>query len=209
MQILQLGKIPYLEAEAYMLNCLEQRIAGKMVDTLLLCEHDPVYTLGRRQDAQQNVLNPKEIPVVQARRGGDVTYHGPGQLVGYPILELKEHRKDLHAYLRFLEQVWIDYFDTISISANRDDRNTGVWVNNKKMVAVGIACRRWVTWHGFACNIDLDLDPFSNINPCGMKSSLVTRLSDHWKDPISIGTLAEEFSLYFKDAWIKWNLKTS
>ena len=188
-----------------MLDCLDKRIRGEIPDTLLLCEHDPVYTLGRRQGASNNVLHPEKIPVIEARRGGDVTYHGPGQLVGYPIVQLQGKRKDLHAYLGFLEQVWIDYLYKVGIEANRDDRNTGVWVGGKKMVAVGIACRRWVTWHGFACNVNLDLKPFYNINPCGLNSTLVTRLSDHWTSPLSIENLSREFGKHFISSWQKWN----
>ena len=205
MQILHLGRIPYLEAEAIMLDCLDKRIQHQIPDTLLLCEHDPVYTLGRRKGAENNILHPADIPIVEARRGGDVTYHGPGQLVGYPIVELKGKRKDLHAYLAFIEQTWIDFLSTLDINAKRDDRNTGVWVNGKKMVAVGIACRRWVTWHGFACNVDLDLKPFHNINPCGLQSTLVTRLSDHWKSPLNPETLGLDFGSHFMTSWNKWN----
>ena len=205
MEIIELGRISYEDAESKMVEILDRRIRQEIPDTLLLCEHEPVYTLGRRQGAIDNVICSNTVPVIQARRGGDVTYHGPGQLVGYPILELKGKRKDLHAYLHFLEQVWIDYLNTIGIMAGRDERNTGVWIDEKKLVAVGIACRRWVTWHGFACNVDLDLKPYASFNPCGMKSNLVTRLADHWNQPLSIDKLQSEIGTYFQVAWKQWN----
>ena len=166
---------------------LEERIAGLRGDSMILCEHEPVYTIGRSRDAESNILMSSGVPTHKISRGGDVTFHGPKQLVGYPILHLPQH--DIHAYLRWLEGFWIDYLMTYhQLEAHRDERNTGVWVEGRKMVAIGIALRKWVTWHGFAWNIDTDLRYFHRINPCGMSSELVTSLAEHVEE---IPTMAE------------------
>ena len=144
-----LGRVPYAEAHARQKELLAARIAGDGPDTLLLCEHDPVYTLGRSRGASANVLQAGDVPVVNVERGGDVTFHGPGQLVGYPICGLPEHRHDLHAWLHGLEEVCVRTLGEWGIAGGPDARNTGVWVEGRKIAAIGIACRRWVTWHGF------------------------------------------------------------
>jgi lipoyl(octanoyl) transferase len=176
---MNLGRLPYSAAHEAMVAVLTDRIAGRCGDTLILCEHEPVFTVGTQRNAGDNVLEAGPIPVVEVRRGGDVTFHGPGQLVGYPILALPEHRHDLHGYLRGLEQMLIDTLSDLGIAGTRDERNTGVWVDGKKIAAIGIACRRWVTWHGFALNLTTDLGPYQQINPCGLERGLVTRLADH------------------------------
>lgn len=183
MKVQHLGLIAYEEALSVMEQTLSDRIAGQVPDTLLICEHPSVYTVGRSRGAKQNVLMPGDIPVVETRRGGDVTFHGPGQVVGYPIFALPPHRQDLHGFLRGLEESLIACLAEHGIVGTRDDRNTGVWVGGKKMAAIGIACRRWVTWHGFALNVSVDLEPYRRINPCGMDSDLVTRMHDHLVDP--------------------------
>ena len=143
-----MGTIPYREAHTEMLKTLGKRISNETCDTLMLCTHPPVYTVGRSKAALTNIGDPAGVAVEAIERGGDVTFHGPGQLVGYPILQLPKHRRDLHAYLRFIEQFWIDLLASKGIHAGRDNRNTGVWVNKKKMVAIGISCRQWVSWPG-------------------------------------------------------------
>lgn len=183
MRVEHLGRIDYTAAMERMAACLQDRIAGCIPDTLLLCEHDPVFTVGRARGAAANVLAPGEIPVVAARRGGDVTYHGPGQVVGYPIFQLPPHRHDLHGFLHGLESALISLLSSYGVAGVRDPRNTGVWVEGRKIAAIGIACRKWVTWHGFALNLDADLEPFGRINPCGMDSTLVTRIADHVEGP--------------------------
>ena len=169
----------YSEAVQQMEAVREQRIAAEIGDTLLLVEHDPVYTVGRTRGAEANILNPMDVPIVKVARGGDVTFHGPGQIVGYPIFGLPEHRHDLHGFMRGLEEMMIRVLDRYDIVGERDDRNTGVWVKGAKIMAIGIGARRWVTWHGFALNVDTDLTHYSRINPCGMSSDLVTRIVDH------------------------------
>lgn len=204
MQIQWLGSNrDYREIYEQMKQLLEQRVNEEIEDQLLLVEHNPVYTIGRARDAEQNLLSPT-VPVERIERGGDVTFHGTGQLTGYPIVKLPV--QDIHAYLRFLEEFWIAELATHNIIATRDDRNTGVWVNGKKMVAIGVAMRRWVCWHGFACNLTVNLDYFKQINPCGMSSDLVTRWSDH-QPPPNLEVYAHELGQRFKDAWIKWTEK--
>jgi len=203
-----LGRLPYAEAHARMTLQLERRLAGEVGDTLLLCEHDPVYTVGRRREAAANVLAPGDIPVVPVERGGDVTYHGPGQLVGYPVCQLPEHRQDLHAWLRGLEEVCIHTLGRWGLEGERDDRNTGIWVDGQKIAAIGIACRRWVAWHGFAINITTDLAPFHRINPCGMESSLVTRMSDHLEAVPKMAEVRDATAAAFRSWWRDWACPT-
>jgi len=207
MNILWLGKNqPYLPVYEQMKECLALRIENKIPDTLLLVEHEPTYTLGRARNAENNVLDPRNTPIIRTERGGDVTYHGTGQLTGYPIVRLPEHKQDILAYLRFLEEFWLQELRLYDIQGSRDERNTGVWVDGKKMVAIGVALRRWVCWHGFACNLSTDLDYFRRINPCGMDSSLVTRMLDYGVD-INIENFAKQIGERFQHAWEVWGSK--
>ncbi|MCK6503018.1 lipoyl(octanoyl) transferase LipB [Myxococcota bacterium] len=184
----RLGRLPYPQAEARMLALLEARIADRAPDTLLLVEPDPVFTVGRRKGAQDNVLAPGQVPVVPAARGGDVTFHGPGQVVGWPVVALPEGRRDLHLWLHGLEHVVIGALARFGLEGQRDARNTGVWLGGRKVCAVGVGCRRWVAWHGFALNVTTDLAWFQRIQPCGLPRDTVTRLADHldpapsWED---------------------------
>lgn len=207
MDVTWLGKqSDYRAVYDQMKELLVQRVNNQIEDTLLLVEHDPVYTVGRARNAMSNLLNPSGVPVEQIERGGDVTFHGTGQLTGYPIVRLPV--LDIHAYLRFLEEFWIEELGRFDITATRDERNTGVWVNEKKLVAIGVAMRRQVCWHGFACNLTTDLNYFRQINPCGMSSDLVTRWQDHAPVP-NMKEYALEMSGRFEDAWIDWCNKTT
>ncbi len=199
-----LGRIDYPQAHALMKQLLTARIAGEIGDTLLLCEHAPVYTLGRTRGAASNVLDTRGVPVLPVERGGDVTFHGPGQLVGYPIFALPPHRHDLHGFLRGLEEALIELLQSHGVHGTRDGRNTGVWVEGKKIAAIGIACRRWVTWHGLALNVTVDLSRFHRINPCGMDSALVTRLADHMPQPPPLPALAEQLTAAIDRWWTAW-----
>ena len=204
MRIIWLGRNqPYLPVYQQMKSILKERIEDRCLDTLLLVEHEPTYTLGRAKNAANNVIDPRGTPVHQIERGGDVTYHGTGQLTGYPIVRLPDSKQDIHAYLRFLEEFWVQELDEHGITGTRDDRNTGVWVDGKKMVAIGVSLRRWVCWHGFACNISTDLDYFRRINPCGMDSSLVTRIQDHGVD-LALEEYAQIIGQHFEKSWISW-----
>ena len=158
-------------------RCAEHRIPG----VLILLEHNPVITMGVKT-AQSNVLvtpealSAKGIELVETDRGGDVTYHGPGQLVGYPIVRLRELGCDLHSYLRALEQSIIDALAHFGLEAGRNGP-AGVWVGDRKVCSIGVAVRRWVTYHGFALNVDPDLSHFALINPCGLAAEKITTLS--------------------------------
>ena len=209
MKVRNLGRCSYAVAHETMVALRTDRIANRCPDTLILCEHDPVFTVGTARNATNNLLNAGDIPIVEVRRGGDITYHGPGQLVGYPIFALPEHRHDLHGYLRGLEASLIDALGHFGVKGERDTRNTGVWVQGQKMAAIGIACKRWVTWHGFALNLSVDLAPYQRINPCGMESALVTRLADHVSPCPSIDQASEAIVASLSDWWDNWRAGAS
>jgi lipoyl(octanoyl) transferase len=173
------GRTPYAQASKRQEEFVARRNAGEVGDTLVFTEHDPVFTLGVRKDAARNLLwNEAElerrgIEVHTTNRGGDITYHGPGQVVGYPIVNLAP-RKDLHAYLRFLEQVMINTVGTFGLAAGRNPGQTGLWLGPRKIAAIGVAVKKWTTFHGFALNVNTDLAPFRGIIPCGISASIGT-----------------------------------
>ena len=182
-----LGRATYEHSWARQREVLADVIAGAP-GRILLVEHEPVFTLGRRRGADQNLLDPGPVPVIQVERGGDVTFHGPGQLTAYPIVALAEGRRDLHRHLRELEEAAIRTCADWGLRAGRDERNTGAWIRGaddrgRKVCSVGIACRRWVTWHGLAINVDVDLAWFDRINPCGLPSDDITSLERELGSP--------------------------
>jgi len=198
-QLLDLGTADYREVWHRQLALVEARQTGQGPDTLVLVEHPHVFTLGRRRDAQQNVLAPGDVPVIEIERGGDVTYHGPGQLVAYPILLLDGEERDLHKFLRNLEEAVIRTCARAGVSADREPGKTGVWtttpLGRKKLCSMGIACRKWVTFHGLALNVTTDLSYFARINPCGFEASVMTSLDKlvPGVDPASVkAALVEE-----------------
>ncbi len=169
-----LGVVEYTQALELQRQLVAQRKAGDLDDTLLLLEHPPVFTLGRRRTAADNVLLPGDTPVVQVERGGDVTWHGPGQLVGYPIVLLQPGEQDLHLVLRRLEDALIALLGELDLpDAGRKEGHTGVWCRGRKLVSLGVAVSGWVTFHGFALNVDCDLGWFRRINPCGLDSDVM------------------------------------
>jgi lipoyl(octanoyl) transferase len=178
-----LGRRPYGEALELQRNLCQRRIAGEITeDLLLLVEHEPVITLGRGTRAHSLPLPPAElerrgIPVYEVERGGDVTFHGPGQLVGYPILDLREHREDLHWYLRSLEAALIAGLDILGIAAAPNPGLTGVWTRGRKLASIGIHVKQWVTFHGFALNVNTDLSYFDLIVPCGIRDVVMTSVA--------------------------------
>lgn len=177
-RVVDLGRMPYRDAWQVQEKALVERIEDRIGDTVFLVEHDPpVYTVGRKAGALRNVLDPGEAEVIEVERGGDVTWHGPGQLVAYPICKLDGAARDLHAWLRALEAVMIDTVADFGLVAGRDPRNTGAWVNGRKIGSVGIACRRWVTWHGLALNVAPELGWFRRINPCGLDAGLLSSMA--------------------------------
>ena len=167
-EVLDRGLVPYLEALEYQRSLARDLIEGRLDhDVLVLLEHPPVVTLGRGAHAE-NVLRDEGIDVVEVERGGDVTYHGPGQLVGYPIFDLKRYKQDLHWYLRTLEQALIEGLAVLGIPAERNAGYTGVWTKGRKIASIGVHVKQWVTWHGFALNVTTDLTAFNRIVPCGI-----------------------------------------
>jgi lipoyl(octanoyl) transferase len=181
-EVRRLGRVRYADGLALQERLVKERQAGAIPDTLLLLEHDPVFTLGRNARSE-NVLFPADelrargYDVFEAGRGGDVTYHGPGQVVGYPILDLSPDRRDVHRYVRDLEEVMIRTCADCGIAAERVEGRTGCWVGREKIGAIGVRIARWVTSHGFAFNVRNDLAPFGLIVPCGIRDRGVTSLS--------------------------------
>jgi lipoyl(octanoyl) transferase len=167
-EVIDAGCVPYRAALAWQRRLAQARIARTLDhDVLLLLEHPPVVTLGRAAQTM-HVLHPTGIDVVEVERGGDVTYHGPGQLVGYPILALAAYRADLHWYLRTLEQALLLALAALGIAAERRTGYTGVWTGGRKIASIGVHVKQWVTWHGFALNVTTDLSQFGRIVPCGI-----------------------------------------
>ena len=176
--ILDLGKSDYKVAWQLQKKLQEQRISGEIDDQLLLVEHNPVYTLGKNSPREHLLINESDdIEVVQSDRGGNVTFHGPGQLVGYPILDLNNYRKSITWYMRELEQLIINILKDYSIKAERKKGLTGVWVDDKKIAALGVRISRWVTMHGFSLNINPDLKYYRGIIPCGISQYGVTSMA--------------------------------
>ena len=174
LEIIQAGTVPYGDALEWQRRLADDRIAGRLDhDVLLLLEHPPVVTLGRNSHAA-HVLHPAGLQVFEVERGGDVTYHGPGQLVGYPIIDLNAYTKDLHWYLRTLEQTLIEALGLLDIAAERNPGLTGVWTRGRKIASIGIHVKQWVTWHGFALNVTNDLADFERIVPCGIQGVVMT-----------------------------------
>ena len=190
--------MPYAQAHALQLRLLGERIANTIGNTVVIVEHDPVFTVGRKRGAETNLLAPGDVPVFQVERGGDVTFHGPGQLVVYPICALVGADRDLHAWLRRIESLVMDVIGQFGVAGERDARNTGVWVSGRKVCSVGIACRRWVTWHGLALNVHTDLEYLTRINPCGLDAGLYTTLEREAGRKVTIPQVEAEFSRYLR-----------
>ena len=182
-------------------------------DALLFVEHPHVYTLGKSGDKENMLrsmleLQKLEVEYVKTNRGGDITYHGPGQIVGYPILDLDRHFTDIHKYLRFLEEVIINVCADYGFKAERIEGLTGVWINEKKLCAMGIRCSRWVTMHGFALNVNTDLKYFNNIVPCGIEGKEITSLSQLLGNDISLEEVKERIIFHFEKVF-SVNIKPS
>ena len=173
-----LGRLSYEEGLSLQESLVQEKIGGSVTDHLLLLEHEPVYTMGRTRDEsslREEITLP--YPVHRTNRGGQATYHGPGQLVGYPVLDLNSRGRDLHNYLRFLEGVVIGVLLDYGITGTRRESFTGVWVEDRKIASIGVGVRRWISMHGFALNVARDLPGFSAITPCGIKGVTMTSLS--------------------------------
>lgn len=177
LEVVRLGRVDYARALRLQEDLVLARQADAIADTLILLEHPPVYTLGRGADPGFILDRSRGVPILRVSRGGQVTWHGPGQLVGYPILKLLGVNQDVHRYIRALEECLITTLRTFAIEAERRSGLTGVWVDNRKIASIGIGIRRWVTLHGFALNVDPDLSYFDAIVPCGIADCRMTSIS--------------------------------
>ncbi len=193
------GLSDYAEVHALQADLLARRIRNEIPDTLLLLEHAPTFTVGRARGAENNILDPGDAPVVKVERGGDVTWHGPGQLVAYPIVDLRNRREDLHLHLHSLEEAVIRTLTDFGLDSGRDDRNTGVWIDGRKVCSIGIACKRWVTWHGLALNVSPDRSWWARINPCGFDASVMTSLDEHLDPVPTLDALAAPLAHHLSD----------
>ncbi len=181
LNIIKLGIVDYMPAYHLQERLVQEHMQDKGSDSLLLLQHNPVITIGRSGDknnilVSESALAAAGISTCEIDRGGDVTYHGPGQLTGYPIINLRHFKKDVHWYLRQLEEIIIKVLAEYSIVGERMEGYTGVWVGNEKVAAIGVAIRRWITYHGFALNVHPDMSHFQLITPCGITDKGVTSL---------------------------------
>jgi len=193
-----LGRVDYQQGLAVQDRLVAERRGGVITDQLLLLEHDPVYTIGRNPD-QTSLRGATHLPhpVVQTNRGGQATYHGPGQLIGYPILDLRDHGQDLHRYLRALEEMLIRVCETFGIQAHRRKGLTGTWVADRKIASIGVGVRQWISMHGFALNVCGDLAPFYHITPCGITGVAMTSLEKETGRAITVRAAADAVSQIF------------
>jgi lipoate-protein ligase B len=203
-----LGRVDYGEALELQRNIARDRISGAIPqDVLLLLEHPPVVTMGRASKEKHLVASPeflssKGVELFEVERGGDVTFHGPGQLVGYPIIDLKRHRQDLHWYLRKIEEALINTLADYGIAGERNTAYTGVWTRGKKIASIGVHARDWVTWHGFALNVTTDLSYFDLIVPCGIDGVVMTSIAhESGSDEISAQDVRDRISVKFAEAF--------
>lgn len=195
----RLGRTAYGEVRRLQAELVEARAGGAIPDQLLITEHEEVVTLGRASARDEPL--PPGLPVERVERGGQATWHGPGQIVLYPIRLLPEGGRDLHRYLRDLEQVVIDVLAELGLVAGRREGWTGVWLGDKKVCSLGVAVRRWVTWHGLALNVSNEPGAFRRFRPCGLEPDVMTRVLDHAalpeEDPLLAGTLEAAFRRRF------------
>lgn len=203
MNIFDLGRIAYDECADLQGRLAAEVAAGRAEEALLLLEHPPVYTVGRSGTAA-SILDPA-VRTVAVNRGGDVTWHGPGQLVGYPVVDLGRRGRDLHCYLRFLEEVLIAVAADYGAAAWRVPGRTGVWTTRGKLASIGVGVRRWVTMHGFALNVTNDLAPFTRISPCGIVDCPVTTLERLCGRPVGLDDVKRSVAGIFEhlvDDWL-------
>lgn len=196
------GLLDYALAWEMQRKLWQARGAGRLADVLLLVEHPPTYTIGRAGGDHHLLASEQELKARGAQlfhidRGGDVTYHGPGQLVGYPIMNLDHLYKDVHRYLRDLEEAIILTLKSYGLKGHRINGLTGVWVENRKLASIGIKVSRWVTMHGFALNVATDMSYFSQIIPCGIWGREMASIENLLNTPPSLWQVAEHFIIYF------------
>ena len=195
-----LGRLDYQSGLELQNELVEARRSGETGDTVLLLEHEPVYTIGRTRNRESLAKgNDLPFPVVETNRGGQATYHGPGQLVGYPILDLTSYGQDLHFYLRLLEEALVTACTERGVIASRVDGLTGVWVGDAKIASIGVGVRHWISMHGFAINVCGDLDPFTTIVPCGLDDVTMTSVERETGAAVSVEAFAEAVQAPLRD----------
>lgn len=203
LSVVDWGPTDYLEALERQRQVLELRRNSQCPDQLIFTEHAPVYTLGLRKDAANHLqwtpekLDQEGITVHQTNRGGDITYHGPGQIVAYPIISL-QRRRDLHAYLRDLEQVVIQCLETFGLQTGLRDGKTGIWIEDRKLCAIGVAVKSWTTYHGFALNVNTNLNHFSGIIPCGITDGTVSSMQQELGHSIDLDSVKSRLAVEFR-----------
>jgi lipoate-protein ligase B len=214
--IIDLGLVDYEKAWDLQHHLWARRVEGQVPNLLLLLEHPHVITLGRRGNRSHLIISPEileamRIPIFHVERGGDVTYHGPGQMVVYPILDLKDYGYRLIRYVDQLEEVILRVLKDFGIEGRKDPSNRGVWVNGDKIASIGVAIKRWVSFHGFSLNYETDLKYFDLINPCGLVGKKMTTMAKILRTKISKERLVERISFHFKHIferdWEEKNLK--
>jgi lipoyl(octanoyl) transferase len=201
MKVRWLGRVPFDAALAMQEEIVARKIADAAAeDELLLLEHEPVFTIGRTPD-QSSLGEEARLPhpVVKINRGGQATYHGPGQLVGYPLIDLRPRGQDLHRYLRALEEMLIALCARFHVAAVRREGFTGVWVGERKIASIGVGVRRWVAMHGFALNVGEDLAPFASITPCGIAGVEMTSLARETGRPCAVEEVAHAAGRLFAE----------
>jgi lipoyl(octanoyl) transferase len=215
LQVSNIGRTQYGTAWLLQQRLWDLRNSGSIEDTLLLTEHEHVYTFGKSGDnnhllASEEELKSEGIDVFYIDRGGDVTYHGPGQIVGYPIIDLNNYFRDIHRYLRNIEEVIIRTLEKFGISAEREKDLTGVWVNGEKIAAIGVKVSRWITMHGFALNVNTELEKFDRIIPCGIFHKGVTSMQKVLGKEVSLDSvrigIVDSFANVF-GSMPKWIIK--
>ena len=200
LQVQDLGNSSYKRTWELQKELQLQRIENKIDDTLLLVEHEPVYTFGKNTDENHLLQNyPENVKLFHIERGGDITFHGPGQIVGYPIMDLHNYKMSISWYMRALEEVIIRSLDKFGISADRKDGLTGVWVEDEKIAALGVRISRWVTMHGFALNVNTDLTYYDSIIPCGIFDYGITSMENIFGEKQNMSKIKSILSAVFLD----------
>jgi lipoate-protein ligase B len=206
LQVLDLGRVPFAEVLARQEELVRLRLLGAVPDTLILVEHPPVVTLGRAKQRGNLILDPEElrrrgIEFFEITRGGNVTYHAPGQLVGYPIFDLRQHGRDVLLFCRGMEAALIAVLADFGISASAIPGKAGVWIGDRKVASLGISVRRWVTLHGFALNVSTDLSGFEIIRPCGEDPGVMTSMAAILGGPVSMPEVRRQVARQFAEAF--------
>jgi lipoate-protein ligase B len=201
-----LGRIEYQAAFELQKELLQQRWQGRIPDTLLLLEHHPTITVGKSGKLENILATPKQlagagVSLIFTDRGGDVTYHGPEQVVGYPILDLRERGRDTHQYVHNLEETIIRTLADYGIESGRANNHAGVWVDDMEVAALGLSIRKWVTMHGFALNVNTNLDHFKLINPCGFKNKMAVSMAQLLGHELPIDNVTERLLAHFADVF--------